>query len=196
MTQPHTEFQERKDEEMSRDLSTKTSTSITVAEYLGLLHQEYSSLISKLNSKESWAYGFVALYFAFLASISAVSGVIISELIAFSSAVPSLPQTTEIYRLKLILEAIALISIMLNAWACFMLLNYMRSAQNILGRLGRIEEILEKYLAGFDEQVFGFANNHVATIWSRNSLIVAKLLIVSVMILLCVPWISILTRSF
>lgn len=170
--------------------------SISLADYLNILQNDYASLVSKLNSNESWAYGFVALYFAFMASISAVAGLILAKIFepvggSYASVVLGIR-----FSINGLLAAIALIGLLLTVWAVYMLWEYERSTKLILKRLSQIEFSLSAHLARFGNQTFGFATSLVdlnrTGLWRTGTIAI----VASVMFAFFIPWIILLFLAF
>ena len=153
---------------------------ISLPVYIGALQHEYDTLVSKMSSNESWAYSFVALYFAFIASISAVSGLIVSTIfdtgsrslfsVIFEPSAPSFRATAMglTFSMNGLLIALSIIGVLLNVWAIGMVVEYGRSTQNLLKRLEKIEDELARCLARFGKQRFGFAKTVLEATFNTN----------------------------
>lgn len=155
--------------------------------------QEYSCLIQKMNSNESWAYSFVALYFAFLASIGTVTGFLMFADPSSYSPESALGKEVLLFSHSFsirgaLIGALASLGIALNTWAVFMVVDYKRVTRLLTNQLSRIEKVVH----GGDASFKGFAtmtleiNSH--PVWRTGE----KVVVGSVVVMFFAPWLIVL----
>ena len=177
-------------------MSEQSPDQLLERDYSQALGGEYSSLVQKMAANEAWAYSFVALYFAFLASLSIATGFIVfknPETLGPQNVVPTIFGVSGVHLLATIFSALG---ILLNIWAIYMVLEYKRSAVILLRRLKEIELELGRLFLRFGAQRFGFADSiekaHYAGKWKIGIFVV----IGAVMFLIFVPWIIVILMMF
>lgn len=171
--------------------AAKNGSGISAFERLGILSSEHSSLIQKMNSNESWAYSFVALYFAFVTSIGTVVGFLLIKLLAaqMSDALAlSTGQAQLNWWLRLIVVTLSSLGLLLNIWAVYMVFDYKRATERLSERASEIEERMSDIMG----EKYGF----ISAVWRQNSGPVWKigtvLVVGPVMFMFFVPWLLIL----
>jgi hypothetical protein len=147
--------------------------------------QEYSALISKMGSNESWAYSFVALYFAFLSSI----GTAVGFLLAAQARTLKRSDAAEFdlwFEPRSMLIALTVLAVLLNIWAISMVWDYKREARILQDRLCEIE----MNIGGG-----GFMTRLVLSNRTTHFRFGQMTLVGSVMFMFFVPWLLLLFRQ-
>lgn len=159
-----------------------------------VLMQEYGALINKMNSNESWAYGFVALYFAFLASIGTATGFLVFRTLTqqdalFEESGGSIGTCVNCWLLDNALPiSLSVLGILLNVWAIFMVVDYKRMTRVLMIRLSQIENEVH----GPESENIGFANNTITLnseqVWRFGSIAAVG----SIMVMFFLPWVIVI----
>ena len=141
---------------------------------------EYQAIIAKMNSNESWAYSFVALYFAFLASLSFAVGFLrfpVDGRGVFDLSVNLLGVSLSLS------EFLAVFAIILYFWAISMIFDYKIQTRSLIGRLCFLESELGLSQLGPSTVGVGLSRQH-NNFWRFGQFV----LVGSVMVMLFGPW--------
>lgn len=150
---------------------------------------EYNAIVQKMGSNEAWAYSFVALYFAFLASLGAASGFLLTS---ENTTIASLRDGQTLLGIEISLfGALAILGLSLNIWAISMVLDYKITTRALIHRLAHIEDLL----GWSDEGPPGIGRSNLpvqhSKVWRAGQLVIVG----SVMALFFLPWIVLLLST-
>lgn len=156
------------------------------------LLNEYGILVAKMGSNESWAASFVALYFAFMASVGAAAAFMIVKLMENQETIFSSLFSLEFERVNVFQETLLRFAILLasaigaflNVWAISMVIDYKASTQIILDRLSGIEASIEAQTS----EVMGFARAELGRSHRKNGHAVTISVVGPVLFLFFSPW--------
>lgn len=152
-----------------------------------ILIAEQSAIVSKMGANEAWATGFVALYFAFSASIGTALGFILFQVRAPENSQPI--HDTALDTLHIVGMTLSAIGFFLNTWAIGMVIDYKKTTTRLWNRLERVEADLST-LCGITVGIAGPQNTqYKATSWRVGTMVVVG----SVLVLFFSPWIVIAT---
>lgn len=142
---------------------------------------EYLAIIQKMGSNEAWAYSFVALYFAFLASISALVGYL---LVSASDAAQSLAVSVKFFGFRVgLVDVLCAIGLALNVWAIAMVIDYKMTTKRLMTRLHYLEGALMWSSGGPPGIGRSYNSDHMTPSWRVGQFV----LVGSVMVLFFAP---------
>ncbi len=147
---------------------------------------EYLAIIQKMSSNEAWAYSFVALYFAFLASISALVGYL---LVSASDAAQSLNTAVSLLGFSIgLVDVLCAIGLALNVWAIAMVVDYKMTTKRLMTRLHYLEGALKWSNGGPPGIGRSYNADHMTPMWRVGQFVLVGL----VMALFFAPWLLII----
>lgn len=147
---------------------------------------EYLAIIQKMSSNEAWAYSFVALYFAFLASIGALLGYLLGS---GSDAADRINASVAVFGATIhLVDCLCFLGIALNIWAISMVVDYKMSTKRLMQRLQHLEVALCWADHGPPGIGHSYNRDHMTVTWRAGQIV----LVGSVMVLFFAPWLLVL----
>lgn len=160
------------------------------------LLSEYNAVVSRLNSLDGWAHGFVALYFAFTGALMALAGVLYlradkSSGIVEASYYYSVSVQSDISpKTAIALIVIAALGIFLTLWAVLMNFDYSGKSEHILNHA----RSLEIEMGRSTKDVAGFASMNLLH-RERPLAYVQSIMVAGVFLIFFFAWVGILVDA-